>query len=439
MAYIGNVYAGDTTRVYMGVNEAGFAVMNANTYNLNDILADGIDDGRIMRMALEKCRSVEDFEAILEATSVMGRQDCWNFGVMDAQGGGAMFECANYSFRRYDVRDTLNEGDGLILRATFSLSGGDNHDGFPRYKRATQLVTERLRTGRVDVEYILQTLARDLANPIDNPYPLPYFRSQYGRPAGFILARDVTINRTLSRSLVVIQGVAPGEDPCLSTVWGMIGQPALSVAYPLWVRAGSVPAVLNAGTNVPMYVQVMNRHGRLYSLRGDGNYLNSHYLIGKNGIGLFTYTLPLESGIIEAVDGYLQDWRVIIPPPEVFQSVQSMMADSIFRSYLRIPTSFPDDVMQGVPPVAGVRTFPNPFNTTTTISLTGVGDGKPVAIRIFNLLGQQVYGSEVVAREGGVTVWDGRDSNGNRLASGVYLINAAGADFSATTKSIMMK
>ena len=46
-AFVGNVYSSDTTRVYMGVNEVGFAIINANCYNLNDTLSRGFDDGEL--------------------------------------------------------------------------------------------------------------------------------------------------------------------------------------------------------------------------------------------------------------------------------------------------------------------------------------------------------------------------------------------------------
>jgi hypothetical protein len=439
LAYIANCYSNDTTRVYMGVNEAGFAIMNANSYNLRDILADGIDDGRVMRLALERCRSLTEFESILDATSLTGRQDTWNFGAIDAFGNAAMYECANYHYAKYNALDSLNEGSGLIVRATFSLSGDSVFDGFPRYKRATHLVHERLRDGGVDVEFVLQKLARDLANPIDDPYPLPYDGVQNGRPEGFIYSRDVTINRTISRSLVVIQGVAPGEDPCLSTVWGMIGPPVLSVAYPMWVRSQSVPEVLNSGLQVPMYVQVMQRHGSLYSLMEDDHYLDSRYLMGKSGSGLFAYTLPLESSIIETVEGYLENWRLNIPAPEIFSSTQLFLADSIYQSYLRIPSEFPNDIVEYSQELASVTSYPNPFNISTTISLTGFEVGGPVAIGIYNMLGQLVVEMSVASSSGPVAIWDGRDRSGEYASSGVYLINATNSHRSATVKTVLMK
>jgi hypothetical protein len=301
------------------------------------------------------------------------------------------------------------------------------------------LAHDRLQTERIDVEFVLQTLARDLSNPLGNPYPLPYHGSQNGRPAGFILAQDVTINRTISRSLIVIQGVAAGESPDLATIWGMIGQPALSVAYPMWVKSGTVPMVLNAGIQVPMYVQVSGRTGQLYPLRNDAIYIDSRYLIGKSGIGLFTYTLPLESSVIQTVEGHLLSWRDDIPGSDIFAAVQGHLADSIYQVYRQIPLIFPEPVVESESPSTKVYCYPNPFNTSAVISLSGFADGERVELKIFNLLGQIIHEAEVQGAGGPVAFWNGRNLNGDAAASGVYLVNAASVDRSATTKIILMR
>ena len=249
----------------MGLNSSGFGIINGNSYNLGDDRVDGVDDGTIIRMALEHCRTLADFEHLLDATSITGRKDSWNYGAIDAFGHAALYECSNNFYVKYDAIDSIGDGAGLILRATFSFSGGSNHDGLPRLKRATDLVREKLRTGGIEPQFILQKLSRDLANPIADPYPLPYSGSQNGKPSGYILVHDITINRDISRSVVVIRGVAPGEDPRLATMYGMIGQPIASVAYPLWVEARCVPWMLNRGTEIPMYTQVVQRLEAVFS------------------------------------------------------------------------------------------------------------------------------------------------------------------------------
>jgi hypothetical protein len=438
-AYIANTYSPDTTKAFMGLNETGFVIINSNTYNLNDTQKDGVDDGAIIRYALEKCRTIYDFEHILDMTSIQGRRDCWNFGAIDAYGNGAMYECGNFGYTKYDVHDTLNEGDGILLRATFSLSGGDSLDGFSRYKRATQLVTKRIRIQPVDVQFVLQTLSRDLANPIADPYPLPYNGVQNGHPAGFILSHNVTITRDVTRSLMIVKGVAPGENPALSTMYVMLGPPVLSVAYPLWVESHCIPQALNYGTEVPMYTQVMARHAKLYPLSGDNPYINSRYLVGKNGVGLYTYTIPLETSILNTVENYVDSWRLEFPGQREIAQVQTRLADSIYNAYHTIPLDFPQDEPVDLMADISISNYPNPFNATTAINLSSFGQNGNVKIEIYDILGQKVRELNSLGGRESSIVWDGRDESGNSVSSGVYLIRAADGERSATLKALLLK
>ncbi len=439
LAFIGNAFSSDTTKVFMGLNSTGFAVINGNSYNLGDQMIDGIDDGTIMKMALGRCRTLADFEHILDATSVIGRKDCWNYAAMDAFGHAALYECANFSYVKFDAYDSLNEGNGVTLRATFSLSGTRDYDGYDRYKRACDLVRTRLLTQGIDPRFIFQKLTRDLANPIADPYPLPYNGTQNGRPAGFICVHDSTINRDNTRSVMVIRGIKPGEDPRLSTIYAMIGQPVLSVAYPLWVESHQVPAVLNRGTNVPMYSQVMARHARIYTLHNDGEYLDSRYLMGKDSVGLFTYTLPLETSILNLADSYLTGWRQNIPGSEVFASVQNLLADSIYNSYVRIPLDFTPQLVWDSGQEEEISNYPNPFNSNTTIDLSHFDKNDPIEVKIYDIMGREVKSLSLFGGHENHLVWDGRDDHSNSLSSGVYLIRAASQAHSATVKALLIK
>jgi hypothetical protein len=437
LAFTGNTYSHDTTRVFMGANEAGFALINANSYNLNDYMTDGVDDGALMRLALERCRTLADFEHILDITSIVGRRDCWNFGAIDAYGNGAIYEAANNYYTKFDVNDPHNENNGWILRVTFSFSGGDSLDGFARLKRATHLVTNRLRSYPIDIKFILQNLARDLANPYDDPYPLPYNGSQNGRPQGFILTEDVTINREVTRSLMAIRGVMPGDDPCLTTLYSMIGPPVLSVVFPLWVGAASVPSCLNFGSSVPMYMQVNQRRQRLYGLGGDIPYLDSRYLIGKDSIGLFTYTLPLENRILAMTDNYLNAWRHETPSAADLRNVQTAIAETAYQNYLQIPLDFPHQPEITSGPL--LANYPNPFNSSTTISLGSFSGDARVEVAIYDIMGRRVRSFDALGGKDNSVTWDGRDSDSRPLASGVYLIQASDAQKSLSSKAVMIK
>ena len=77
------------------------------------------------------------------------------------------------------------------------------------------------------------------------------------------------------------------------------------------------------------------------------------------------------------------------------------------------------------PAAVRVFNFPNPFNSSTSISVT-LPEAGEVDIEVYNILGQTVRQLFRGYRPAGVyrLAWDGRDEGGRAAASGVYLISA---------------
>lgn len=84
--------------------------------------------------------------------------------------------------------------------------------------------------------------------------------------------------------------------------------------------------------------------------------------------------------------------------------------------------------------------FPNPFNPQTTLRLQVQREG-PVDWRLFDARGQLVTVIEDGTLAPGVheRVWSGRDSQGRRVASGVYFSVVNGIDFSDRQKVVLLK
>ncbi len=84
--------------------------------------------------------------------------------------------------------------------------------------------------------------------------------------------------------------------------------------------------------------------------------------------------------------------------------------------------------------------YPNPFNPQTTIRYY-LKEGGPVSIEIINLKGQVVRRLESGAKSSGEhsVIWDGKDSNGNDLGSGVFFYKLKGGSYSGSRKMIMLK
>ena len=86
------------------------------------------------------------------------------------------------------------------------------------------------------------------------------------------------------------------------------------------------------------------------------------------------------------------------------------------------------------------QNYPNPFNLSTSIEIQIPHDSY-VKIRIFNILGQEIYLlADKVLPEGIHTfVWDGKNKNGHIVPSGTYLYAVKTADFSHVKKMVLLK
>ena len=100
------------------------------------------------------------------------------------------------------------------------------------------------------------------------------------------------------------------------------------------------------------------------------------------------------------------------------------------------PTSISIGPDPFVNPKAQISIHPNPFKTSTTISLSVPAHCKPITISIFNIKGQII--KTLVSNNS--FVWNGKDEAGKNLASGVYFcrINSSGK-FSTIQKIILLK
>ncbi|PKN74034.1 MAG: Gingipain R [Candidatus Cloacimonetes bacterium HGW-Cloacimonetes-3] len=86
------------------------------------------------------------------------------------------------------------------------------------------------------------------------------------------------------------------------------------------------------------------------------------------------------------------------------------------------------------------KNFPNPFNPETTIRFTTKEAGQ-VKLSVYNLKGQLIRNlvNNSLASGAHNIVWNGKDENGNSVASGIYLYRMETTNYSATQKMMLMK
>lgn len=110
-------------------------------------------------------------------------------------------------------------------------------------------------------------------------------------------------------------------------------------------------------------------------------------------------------------------------------------------SYVYLPTGVDDDDTDVLPVSYYLaQNYPNPFNPSTTIKFN-LPQATTARLAIFNLLGQEV----IVLANGRfmagthTLVWDGQDTGGNRVTSGVYFYRLTTDSFSEQRKMVLLK
>lgn len=86
------------------------------------------------------------------------------------------------------------------------------------------------------------------------------------------------------------------------------------------------------------------------------------------------------------------------------------------------------------------QNYPNPFNPTTVIRFALPQDGR-VQIEVFNILGQKIATlvDDYLTAGYKETGWDGKDSGGTDVASGVYFYRIRTDNFTDVKKMIFLK
>ncbi|MDP8240144.1 MAG: hypothetical protein P9X24_13730 [Candidatus Hatepunaea meridiana] len=322
LPFISIAYAGVTVRYFAGVNTAGFGLENSDAHNNGGHFCDL--DGYLMAAALATCRTVDDFEAFLDSTNETNRIYAWNFGVIDAFGGAAMFEAGPTSYVRFDADETE---DGFIIRSNFAFTGNQieiNHErGLHRYDRAYQLWKHAIDNDELNPLFIFQQVARDLSLPDVDPHPLP-FDGYYGEYPYGCLPNYWAICRSTSRSVMVLKGVADGENPDDSILWAMLGSPVAGIATPLWVRAGSVPYEYDGEITSPICDRVahISNSVNVECIIEDRlrSAVDTWQLTNPECTGIQDFTLPIEEYIFNKTERFLASPQFTYERLEAFQN-----------------------------------------------------------------------------------------------------------------------
>lgn len=329
-AYAGVVNGGDRAGLdlWAGVNVRGFAIMNSASYNLEGG-EDTRGEGRFMKLALQSCAGLDDFQRLLETAGTEALDVCANFGVIDAEGGAAYFEVGPKGYKRFNANDPAIAPRGYIVRTNYSETGSrEEGTGLLRHDRAVALVESLIKGGGLDAGSLMKSVARDVANERLQSFPAEYRK----RGPAWAYTGD-SICRYDTASLFLARGVRAGEDPRLSFAWIIPSLPLAGAAAPVWPSAGTVPAELGTGEETSPLTAAFGRvKERLYPAeRGDlAKYMDLQAYAG--GLKpVLAGLLAAEARNAEKVEAALADWGGVFPGPEKVAALQNALAaDTLF-------------------------------------------------------------------------------------------------------------
>ena len=220
-AYVALYNSQDTiaAEAWIGYNDAGFAIMNTASYNLNHPADNWKDrEGFLMTKALAYCTTVDDFQILLKSLpKPLGVEA--NFGVIDAYGNGGFFETDDLNFTFYP----LDNQNHIIIRTNFSVSGGDGGLGYVRYDNACHLLAPHINNSDISPELLTDSLSRSFYYSPD---------SSDKSTEEIVLDKDFIPRHSTSAS-IAIEGVNSPDETNQMVMWTLMGYPPCGITQPV--------------------------------------------------------------------------------------------------------------------------------------------------------------------------------------------------------------
>jgi len=216
------------------------------------------------------------------------------------------------------------------------------------------------------------------------------------------------------------------------------------VTMPVWIR---VPARINAEIVLTASYPVTQWLGGYYYIDGANHFSindsltmtmvfhvsdfpDTQFLMAD--LWFYVYADPDDIG--EQFDSIERLYSVFhdLNGQPIFGTVTISPIRIVARTAANDPTFLPEDL--------AVTAYPNPFNSSVTISFNLPQEGK-VSVSIYDITGRMVQSFEQrVLRAGDNSlVWDATDDNGSLLSSGVYFYRIIYDDQTVTTKITLLR
>ncbi|MEA3392927.1 MAG: hypothetical protein U9Q91_08105, partial [Candidatus Marinimicrobia bacterium] len=202
------------------------------------------------------------------------------------------------------VNDPAVAPKGFIVRTNFSVTGkGDKGQGYIRYDATNKLFEAQ---EKLSMEFILREATRNmdhgaLSTDIGN-MKLP----KTAEDETLVAFQDYIV-RYWSASVLIVQGVLPGEDPKNTILWPIMGFPLTAMATPVFFSSGAeLPEVITTETTEAPFLPTasLKLKNELFPVPYDDkeNYIDVAKLKNRKNTGYYQILMDKEIKILKKVE-----------------------------------------------------------------------------------------------------------------------------------------
>lgn len=326
--------------VWGGYNETGFAIINSAAYNNNidDTTKFKDQEGIVMKLALQTCQTLADFENLLNSLPKPMGLDA-NFGVIDAFGGAAFYETGNYRFVKFDANDPKIALNGILIRTNHSLSADFTKGyGFVRYNTAVGVLTKAKEEGKISPQFLFNNLSRNLYNSLTKTDLSKDLPEQKNTPE-FKFFIDY-IPRVMTASAIMIVGAKDYKHIKDAMMWTILGFPLTSVAVPTWISAGDkLPRVVTMDTTYksPICTAALKFKEECFPITYDrgGNYINLSAAINQQNNGYMQLLQPVEKVIFDKAGSLIEEMEKGKKTEKDIQAFYLWIDQYLYEAYIK--------------------------------------------------------------------------------------------------------
>lgn len=118
------------------------------------------------------------------------------------------------------------------------------------------------------------------------------------------------------------------------------------------------------------------------------------------------------------------------------QSIPSVLSNAVIKIRLVVNISDEESVNELLPKMI---IYPNPFNSIAAIQFNS-GSNEIVSLKIFDIKGEEILNFNLNSfQNNGTVIWNGKNSNGSTVTSGIYFIRLEMPNNFLVKKAILLK